>query len=613
MRKESTFGRHAAILLAAAATVALPFLARRPAAETEEWKPGDPELVIISPHNEAIRYEFGEGFSRWHQARYGRPVKVDWRVIGGTSEISRYLTSSFIAAARAWWTSQGRSWLPGAGESLIDRRFPVDAPPEISRRADESEESWRRRTEAEHARWRELRELYTRFRSTDDPSQISAKIDLFFGGGDYDHLKAHGEGLTVAPWPPESPPPDLFTDSRGREIIPARIAGETWRTPTMFGNAVATFGICYNLDRLRDLGIERPPTNWSDLTDPRYFRQIGVADPTKSGSIAKAFELIIHQQCHEAVRAAGFSEEDIDRFEREIAAARLPPGELPPGVPADYQRAIERGWENGIRLIQKIGANARYFTDSAGKVPIDVSMGAAAAGIAIDFYGRFQAQTTRSPDGRERMGFVAPAGGTGVSSDPISLLRGAPNRQIAIRFIEFVLSEDGQKLWTYRPGTPGGPIKYALRRIPVRRTFFPSEDPEIQAAHKQHMQYAADNLADPQINPYALAERFTYRPRWTASHFGVHRDLVRAMCLNASEELQRAWKAVISHGEPVRQAAALSMIARLPDRPEPLTWRSAPRLVREYSRLDYMREWTVFYRASYRAAVRAVLEQEATR
>jgi hypothetical protein len=42
------------------------------------------------------------------------------------------------------------------------------------------------------------------------------------------------------------------------EYIPAKISGEVWRTPTLFGNAVSTFGICYNVDRLSDLGIEAP-------------------------------------------------------------------------------------------------------------------------------------------------------------------------------------------------------------------------------------------------------------------------------------------------------------------------------------------------------------------
>jgi ABC-type Fe3+ transport system substrate-binding protein len=604
--------RNIAILLTAALVIVLPFILRRPAERTS-WRPGDPVVVIISPHNEAIRFEFAHGFSRWHEQRYGKPVRIDWRAIGGTTEISRYLTATFVSAARAWWVSQGHAWPAGAGEALVDRRFNLAEPPVPARRPRDTDETYARRVRQESNRWETIRELYRAFRATDDASQFTAKIDLFFGGGDYDHQKAFGEGLTVAPWPPDNPPRGLFTDDEGRELIPARIAGETWRTPTMFGNAISTFGICYNLDRLRELGIREPPATWNDLADPRYFRQIGVADPTKSGSIAKAFELIVHQQCYEAIRAAGFNDADIDRFEAAISAAKLPPGDVPDGVPEDYQRALERGWVNGLRLIQRIGANARYFTDSAGKVPIDVSMGAAAAGIAIDFYGRFQAQSVRAPDGRERMGFVTPPGGSGVSCDPISLLRGAPNREIAVRFIEFVLSEDGQKLWTYRPGAPGGPIKYALRRVPIRRTFFPSDDPDIHAIHLEHLRHSADNLADPRIDPYALARQFTYRPRWTSSHFGIHRDLICAMCLNASSELQSAWRKIIRHGGPYRQGAAYLMLGRLPDLPEPVTWRSAPRIGREYARLDYMRDWTRFYRASYREVRETVLAREALR
>ena len=55
-------------ILLAIAVVVLPFLFRR-APEVGDWSPGDPELIIVTPHNEAIRHEFGEGFSRWHQAR----------------------------------------------------------------------------------------------------------------------------------------------------------------------------------------------------------------------------------------------------------------------------------------------------------------------------------------------------------------------------------------------------------------------------------------------------------------------------------------------------------------------------------------------------------------
>ena len=155
-------------------------------------------------------------------------------------------------------------------------------------------------------------------------------------------------------------------------------------------------------------------------------------------------------------------------------------------MPEAYQKAVSAGWLEGLRLVRRIGANARYFTDSSGKVPVDVASGAAAAGIAIDFFGRLQAEESAVRDGRHVMGYVTPIGESSVSADPVSLLRGAPHRELAVRFIEYVLSEDGQKLWDYRVGTEGGPDRFALRRLPIRRTFYPSASPA--AGFESHRQ-----------------------------------------------------------------------------------------------------------------------------
>lgn len=57
---------------------------------------GEP-LIVISPHNSSIRYEFGEGFARWHQAQFGEPATVEWRNVGGTSDALRFVLSEFEA------------------------------------------------------------------------------------------------------------------------------------------------------------------------------------------------------------------------------------------------------------------------------------------------------------------------------------------------------------------------------------------------------------------------------------------------------------------------------------------------------------------------------------
>src|SRR5690606_18053357 len=71
---------------------------------------------------------------------------------------------------------------------------------------------------------------------------------------------------------------------------------------------------------------------------------------------------------------------------------------------------------------------------------------------------------------------------------------------------------------------------------------YPSTRPAVQQQHAQHLPHAADRLDDPSIDPYQVAEQFTYYPRWTGEHFSVLRDIVRAMCIDSAEELRPAWQ-----------------------------------------------------------------------
>jgi len=198
--------------------------------------------------------------------------------------------------------------------------------------------------------------------------------------------------------------------------------------------------------------------------------------------------------------------------------------------------------------------------------------------------------------------YTTPAGGSSVRADPTSLMRGAPHRELAVLFITFALSPEGQKIWNYRPGTPGGPKRFALRRLPIRRDFYPSDDPAIQAACASNQPYLSDNLADPRINPYALGAQFTYEPRWTGAHFGLQRDLVRAMCIDSGDELRAAWGTILAHGGPEKNPRAMSLLLQMPDRPVPLDWRSAIETYKQIDRLACLREWTAFFRARYREA-----------
>ena len=462
--------RSLAILLALAAIVGLPFLLKP---KDSLLGPADDTLVVVSPHQEAIRYEFSRGFREWYRAHTGRSVRIDWRVPGGTSEIARYLASEYQSPFENLWRFKMKlPWDDEVQRAFDDPKIHPgpdpgkDTLPQMARRA---------------------------FLS----SQIGIGIDLFFGGGSFDFAQQAAAGRLVDNGFIAAHP-DIF--GPGPIQIPQKLGGEPFwdQGGAWFGDVLSAFGICYNDDALARLGVTEPPHNWVDLARPVFFGEVALADPNMSGSVAKAFEMIVQQQ---------------------IAQQR------PQDVPA--------GWDQAMRLIQVMGANTRYFTDAAPKIPIDVAEGDAALGMAIDFYGRFQAESARDPStGKERMHYFNPPGGTSIGVDPIGMLRGAPHPELARAFMEYLMSVDGgQKLWDFRVGAPGGPQKYALRRLPIRRELYA---PEYQPF-----------MADPGVYPYEEARGFSYHPEWTGALFGPLRLIVRVMCIDSHEEARAAWAELI--------------------------------------------------------------------
>ncbi|RME68634.1 MAG: iron ABC transporter substrate-binding protein, partial [Verrucomicrobia bacterium] len=316
------------VIGALAAIIALPFALRRDRAPVLE---ADDVVVVITPHNEAIRSEFARGFQRWYRERTGRTVAVEWRVIGGTSEIARFLAGEYTSAFRLHWERDlGRRWSNEVLRAFNNGAIELDDTPQDD-------------TEAERARRAFL------------ASDVSCGIDVFFGGGVYDFNRQARAGQIVDCGILQRHP-EWFTD----DVIPWRHNGEIFwdRDGRWIGAVLASFGILYNRDALQRLGIEKPPTTWRDLTDPRFFGELALADPTKSGSIAKAFEMVIQREMQERYRALlarGLSEAEAEKS------------------------AVEQGWLEGLRVLQLMGANARYFTDSSQKPPIDVGQGDSAA------------------------------------------------------------------------------------------------------------------------------------------------------------------------------------------------------------------------------------------
>ena len=531
-------------LLAAATLLAVTLIpiAIRSAGVT--GRPEAEQLVIISPHNEAIRCEFEDAFRRHCSQELGRPVDIDWRTPGGTSEIVRYIKGAYTAAFRHLLTSTGERWDSQVQAAFLDRKL---------KEADASPRAWAARR-------------------TFLDSDIGIGIDLFFGGGQYDYGQLAGAGVLV-PCGLRTRCPELFQGTV--PILTAGVNGEAWydTADRYYGVCLSSFGICSNRDRLSELGIADRgfPRQWDDLADARLYGQIGVADPSKSGSITKCFEMLIQQKmasvlaAHE--RAAGGA-----LTERTMA------------------QALAAGWTEAMFLIRKIGANARYFTFSAGKVPVDVAQGSVAAGMCIDFYGRTQAEWEHVNTGNDAMSYVTPLGGSSVSADPIGLLRGAPHQDAAKAFIDFALSRKGQQLWNYRPGAHSdGPERYALRRLPIRRDMYTPEDRAL--------------MSDPDAIPFELAESFVYHPERTARLFGLIRILIRVMIIDCHRELRTAWKAILDAGGPEAAPLAVETFTRLPF-PYEQSHTVARSMRGASERTALTREWAVFFRNSYEETAR---------
>jgi len=290
----------------------------------------------------------------------------------------------------------------------------------------------------------------------------SIPFDIMFGGGSFDHT-AVKNGITFTTENTTGPTTTKinielsmsraadFTQEELDELFGEnKIGPQELYDPEQhwIGTALSSFGIVYNRDVFRKLELDDPKA-FSDLTVPELEGWIALADPRQSGSITTTFDSILGNE----------------------------------------------GWEDGWRTLRGMSGNTRYFTNSSTKPPIDVSQGEAAAGLAIDFYGRGQAQVVKDSGGGDRVGYSDPEGAVYVDADPISIINGGPDYELATRFVRYCLTDEAQALWQFRKddldnplradGKPMGPKWHELRRMPVKRSMY-----------EQYSEYFVDD-ADP--------------------------------------------------------------------------------------------------------------------
>lgn len=441
-----------AILLVFGIVLGVPFIFRPPEATPAS---NAATLVVITPHNEQIRLEFATAFDKWHREHFSQPAVIDWRQPGGTSEIRKQLNALYKKAI-------------ATGQLKPDGTLAYGTMP----------------------------------------------FDICFGGGSYEHDQLR---VGVSDTPPGSKEPVTlsisvpagFSDEEmkawfGDNVIGSgflyepgdpkkNIPGQNW-----IGSALSGFGIVYNRDALKRLGLPEP-ANWPDLCDPRYSGWLALADPRASGSVETSFNSIL------------------DNF----------------------------GWDEGWRILRDMCANSRSFANSSPKIPLDVSAGEAAAGLSIDYYGRYQSQAVMRPGetpATSRVGYIDPIGTTFIDADPITILRGGPNPELARRFVRFVLSDEGQALWQFprRSATDTlGPAHYELRRMPSRKAFID--------AHK-------DRFVD-KVDPFELASK-TPSKNWRSAI----KPMMGAFAIDIHHDIRAAWDAM---HEAEKRGASPDAVAKM--------------------------------------------------
>ncbi len=395
-------------------------------------------VIIVTPHNEQIRWEFSNAFARWHEREYGERVEIAWSTPGGTSEIRQMLVAQYETALR-----QG---VPVGGDA-----------------------------------------------------------DIMFGGGSYE-FDALSRPLSVGS---ESQPRTTTVLQSNDWITPEQLAaiygenaidGRSLYDPKFrwFGCALSTFGIVSNTKQLSLHHIE-PPRTWADLADPRLFERVALVNPAQSGSVATAFETILQ---------------------------RL-------------------GWRRGWQVLRRAAANSNQIVASSSVVPTTVGKGESWTGIAIDFYGRYQVQAladsavSTSIQSIDRLEFTTPQGESVVDADPVAILTGAPNLELAKHFVLFCLSMEAQVLWQLPHGDTQlcgyqTPARYSLRRMPVRRGAYE----------------CCESCFVDKINPFDDQSPLVSNPDF--------RDFVSPLfvplAISNTDLLRRAWLAIHTH--PAYSSAA---------------------------------------------------------
>ena len=196
------------------------------------------------------------------------------------------------------------------------------------------------------------------------------------------------------------------------------------------GTALEPYGLVYHPRRLQRLGVAELK-DWEDLLNPKLKGEVAQCAPTRSSSSNATYEVMLSML-----------------------------GE-------------EKGWE----WLTRLAANTGHFTARSRDVPTVVAKGEFTAGFAVPSYMAFEEKLAGFD-----IKFVAPRNAF-VTPEPMAILAGARNPKAARAFIDFLMTERGQKVFMERglfpitpkfkvQGAPGSTAELAVEFTGGVRSYF---------------------------------------------------------------------------------------------------------------------------------------------
>jgi len=217
------------------------------------------------------------------------------------------------------------------------------------------------------------------------------------------------------------------------------------------GTVLEPYGLVYHPRLLQRLGVPEPK-DWDDLLNPKLKGNVAQCAPTRSSSSHATYEVILQRD------------------------------------------GDDKGWA----WLKRLGGNTGIFTARSRDVPSVVAKGEFAAGFAVPSYMAFEDRLAGFD-----IKFVAPKTAW-VTPEPIAILAGARHPKAARAFIEYLLSERGQKVAMERgvfpitpkyrvQGPPGSRAEMAVEFTGGLRSYFDVDVTNIYDDETAQKRYEAVN------------------------------------------------------------------------------------------------------------------------